>query len=566
MVILIQRTRSNLWKYLNKKTNGIKVVKCDSNGNTLFGSSNHNHSSLSFSSSIFFLSDKFKRLGETVKTTFLPKDYPNSVHANYANFSGWNFMQSALGSMTGVISTQCLLYGLGMTSVASSTGGTGAIVTTLAMSTTLNWILKDGIGHFGGIIFVALASGRFDLEPKKFRFLAAIMLKFAMLLEILVPLKPKFFLLLASIANIGKNIAWMGTSATRAQIHRHLAMMDNMGDLSAKASSQNTLASLIGSGLGILISIFYAIPANKDDQKDKKDKNHNIDNQEHQNQNQNNDNVKRMITKCLQVFIPISMVAIWASYQSCKWIISPRLTFHRFNTISQMILKDIKVKMEKSPLKIFPNSPSTIHFPFTIIDLPTPELITKNEGFLLSSHSREKNSILLEPLIDNIQNVKFFNYSNHSFNRINTENDNQTNSDNQNENGTNSIDNNGNINSNGIDDINISDNGNDKHFSSSISFPSISNRLQNDGYLIGRFDCKLSIWFHPQATNEQVIKGLITINYLNIFPNEQKDSFMEIIIQNLHEIFKRELKSRRWNDIVDLGHHRRPINVLNEIE
>lgn len=89
-------------------------------------------------------------------------------------------------------------------------------------------------------------SGRFDSEPKRYRFLASCALQAACLMELLTVLAPGAFLLLASVSNIGKNIAWLALSGTRAQMNQSLCLRDNLGDVTAKAGSQSTAAGLLG--------------------------------------------------------------------------------------------------------------------------------------------------------------------------------------------------------------------------------------------------------------------------------------------------------------------------------
>jgi len=102
----------------------------------------------------------------------------------------------------------------------------------------LNWIIKDGLGQLGGVVYAAFISDRFDSEPKRHRFQATVAMQVASFLELLAPLWPGMFLLIASLSNIGnhaktyyfnkykilltnlllnigKNIAWLAGSATR---------------------------------------------------------------------------------------------------------------------------------------------------------------------------------------------------------------------------------------------------------------------------------------------------------------------------------------------------------------
>ncbi|KAI9139950.1 vitamin B6 photo-protection and homoeostasis-domain-containing protein [Paraphysoderma sedebokerense] len=182
----------------------------------------------------------FRTVYDRVLATFLPAGYPHSVSPEYTSYCQWSFLNSVAGSVTGVLSTQSLLFAIGL--------GAGSI----PLAAALNWIIKDGLGQFGGVLYASLTGSRFDSEPKKIRFNAALAMQFATVIELLTPLYPAGFLAMASISNIGKNIAWLASSATRAQMHQTFALKDNLGDITAKSGSQATAASLFGTGIGIL--------------------------------------------------------------------------------------------------------------------------------------------------------------------------------------------------------------------------------------------------------------------------------------------------------------------------
>ena len=120
----------------------------------------------------------------------------------------------------------------------------------------MNWVIKDGLGQAGGIIFAAWLGRRrgMDADPKKWRTVSAVAMDGATLLEILSPLVPGYFLAVASIANVGKNIAYLSASASRAALNNHFAIQQNLADLTAKAGSQSIFASLAGTALGVAIS------------------------------------------------------------------------------------------------------------------------------------------------------------------------------------------------------------------------------------------------------------------------------------------------------------------------
>lgn len=181
----------------------------------------------------------------------LPSGYPSSVHSSYASYASYSFMASTVSTATMVLSTQSLLLAVGVGQEAAA-----------PISATLNWIIKDGIGQFGGILFaskVSSSTNSVDKDPKKWRMVSAIGMDIAVFMELMTPLFPSHFLMIASVANIWKNISFLTASASRAKLHQCLATQskqsiqasDNLGDLTAKATSQSILASILGTCMGI---------------------------------------------------------------------------------------------------------------------------------------------------------------------------------------------------------------------------------------------------------------------------------------------------------------------------
>ncbi|KAI8849178.1 vitamin B6 photo-protection and homoeostasis-domain-containing protein [Chytridium lagenaria] len=180
--------------------------------------------------------------------TFLPKNYPDSVTRDYLPYTLWHFAHSVSGTITGTLSTQALLQALGM--------GVGA---SIGIAATTNWIIKDGFGLLGGVLYAAFFGSRFDSQARRYRFLAAGSIQAATLAELLTPLVPQFFLPMASLSNVGKNIGWLAASATKASMHKGFAKEDNLGDITAKSGAQATLAGLVGTTGGIAISWLVAV-------------------------------------------------------------------------------------------------------------------------------------------------------------------------------------------------------------------------------------------------------------------------------------------------------------------
>lgn len=214
---------------------------------------------------------------------FLPANFPHSVDKSYATYASYCFLGSVAGSSAMVLSTQALLVAVGVGTQSAA-----------PMAAALNWVMKDGVGQLGGVLFASqlgkggmdvdywknktrkwlgpLASskvgrkkrgnfqrGTADTNPKRWRMVAALALDLSTLLEICTPfLGTEYFLPCASIANIGKNIGFLAASASRAAIHQSLTKTEgktsNLGDVTAKAGSQAILASLLGTGFGIIFS------------------------------------------------------------------------------------------------------------------------------------------------------------------------------------------------------------------------------------------------------------------------------------------------------------------------
>eukprot|EP01138_Halocafeteria_seosinensis_P010205 gb/GECG01010422.1/.p1 GENE.gb/GECG01010422.1/~~gb/GECG01010422.1/.p1 ORF type:complete len:251 (+),score=28.15 gb/GECG01010422.1/:1-753(+) len=152
--------------------------------------------------------DMLQRLREKTLQYFLPEGYPTSVDASYAPYVAWHALAMCLSTTMGVLSMQAMFHSVGM--------GAGS----LPVAAVVNWVLKDGIGQLGGVIFASSINTNFDTDPKRWRFVSALVMDGSCLLEACTCLNPALFLPIASIANIGKNVGWLSASATKAGIHQ----------------------------------------------------------------------------------------------------------------------------------------------------------------------------------------------------------------------------------------------------------------------------------------------------------------------------------------------------------
>jgi hypothetical protein len=177
--------------------------------------------------------------------TMFPEGGRDAVSEDYWGFSIWCFVKSAVSASTSVLGTQGLLRAVGIGANAS-----------VASSAAINWVLKDGLGRVGCILAASVIGNKFDNDAKLFVFLGDMMYEVGIFLEILAPLCAHAFLVVASMANAFKSMSYMSRLPPRAAILKSFAMRENVGDVSAKANSQDVVSGLFGLLLGIQVSFF----------------------------------------------------------------------------------------------------------------------------------------------------------------------------------------------------------------------------------------------------------------------------------------------------------------------
>ncbi|KAM4531556.1 RUS family member 1 [Odontesthes bonariensis] len=169
------------------------------------------------------------------KSVFLPQGYPDSVSDDYLQYQFWDTFQAFSSSLSGTLATQASLKGVGV-------GNQEATVA----AATVTWLLRDGTGMLGRILFAWQKGSKLDSEAKKWRLFADVLNDFAMFMEIVAPYFPACFTLIVCTAGIFKSIVGVAGGATRAALTVHQARRDNMADISAKDGSQETLVNLAG--------------------------------------------------------------------------------------------------------------------------------------------------------------------------------------------------------------------------------------------------------------------------------------------------------------------------------
>lgn len=185
-----------------------------------------------------------RRMRKQVMNTFLPSGYPASVGPHYLQYSLWQAATNVATTANGVLASTFLLYAVGL--------GAGAIPTAGAM----NWVLKDGLGQLGTLLFGKAIAHNFDIHSKSWYFLSFVLLSTATGMEIATILVPNAFLVLGSCANMVKGLSWMAGGSTRSVFNLSFVRDNNIADITAKNTSQYIFASLFGTALGVSICAY----------------------------------------------------------------------------------------------------------------------------------------------------------------------------------------------------------------------------------------------------------------------------------------------------------------------
>lgn len=232
------------------------------------------------------------------KSVFLPQGYPESVSGDYMQYQFWDTLQAFSSSLSGTLATQASLRGVGV-------GNQEATVA----AATVTWLLKDGTGMLGRILFAWQKGSKLDSEAKKWRLFADVLNDIAMFMEILAPYFPAFFTLILCTAGIFKSIVGVAGGATRAALTVHQARRDNMADISAKDGSQETLVNLAG----LLVSLIL-IPLVTDNP---------------------------VLTLCL--FFLFTVLHLFANYKAVRSVVMETFNEARLSIVLQQYLKDKRI-------------------------------------------------------------------------------------------------------------------------------------------------------------------------------------------------------------------------------
>ncbi|GAB2280189.1 Protein root UVB sensitive 3 [Dionaea muscipula] len=178
-----------------------------------------------------------------ILSAFVPEGFPSSVTPDYIPFQVWDSLQGLSTYIRTMLSTQALLSAIGVGEKSATVVGA-----------TFQWFLRDLTGMLGGILFTFYQGSNLDSDAKMWRLVADLMNDFGMLMDLLSPLFPSAFMFILCLGSLSRSFTGVASGATRAALTQHFSLQDNAADISAKEGSQETVATMVGMALGMLLA------------------------------------------------------------------------------------------------------------------------------------------------------------------------------------------------------------------------------------------------------------------------------------------------------------------------
>ncbi|XP_026385378.1 protein root UVB sensitive 3-like isoform X2 [Papaver somniferum] len=166
--------------------------------------------------------NRFSEVSTRIVGAFVPEGFPTSVTPDYVPFQIWDSLQGLSTYIRMMLSTQ--------------------------------WFLRDFTGMLGGILFTFYQGSNLDNNAKMWRLVADLMNDLGMLTDLVSPLFPSAFVVIVCLGSISRSFTGVASGATRAALTQHFSLQNNAADISAKEGSQETLATMTGMILGMLLA------------------------------------------------------------------------------------------------------------------------------------------------------------------------------------------------------------------------------------------------------------------------------------------------------------------------
>lgn len=177
----------------------------------------------------------------------LPTGWPDSVSPDYSSWVKWHILRQLFRNSYYVLGTTSLLSSLGL-----STGFT------LALSASLQWVLKDGLGMATKLVVSTRLAQVVDADPKRYRMVGDSLMALSAGVEILSVTHPAFFLLFGTLAALLKEAGGAMSGPSYRVFLDSFAISSNIGDVSSRGEGQVVVGNLLGLAVGATLSTLLA--------------------------------------------------------------------------------------------------------------------------------------------------------------------------------------------------------------------------------------------------------------------------------------------------------------------
>ncbi|CAM9573193.1 unnamed protein product [Pylaiella littoralis] len=181
------------------------------------------------------------------RRTFLPTGYPSSVRKEYMEYQTWDTVQALCSYLRGVLCLTAMLHASGVGDQHAS-----------AIAAAIVWVLRDGFGMIGSLLFSYAASSHMDSNIKEWRLFADIANDVGLTLDLVAPIFRGNFALVSSLATVCKALCGVAAGCTKTSITSHFALRANMADISAKENAQETAVNVCGMLLGVKVASYLS--------------------------------------------------------------------------------------------------------------------------------------------------------------------------------------------------------------------------------------------------------------------------------------------------------------------
>ena len=184
------------------------------------------------------------------KRIFLPDGFPKTVSRDYLPWLKWQMLSLFFRDVLEVLSAQSLLVAVGMDVNQANAAA--------PVAGAAKWVLKDGTGGLATLALGALNTKKFDENPKFFWSAANSLEDVSRAMELLTPLFPSQFLLIAGTATFVRSAALTGRSSLiNGTFMTHFSRNENAGDIRTKLEVQGRWLQIAALPVGI--ALFRAV-------------------------------------------------------------------------------------------------------------------------------------------------------------------------------------------------------------------------------------------------------------------------------------------------------------------